>query len=102
MIPSDAVLLEGRSWVRVGGTLKQIESGPNGVVWGVNRWNNIYYRAGINKRRPLGTSWIRIGGKLKHISPGCIGVYGLNTRGYIYIYRGKGAIVYCRNVKLKT
>ena len=34
-------------WKRVHGNLKQIDSGPPGVVWGVNRYDRVFCRIGI-------------------------------------------------------
>ena len=69
--------------------MKQIESGPNGAVWGVNRRNQIFYRAGVTRRNPIGRRWLHIRGRLSYISVGCAGVYGVNKRHQIWRYRGK-------------
>ena len=79
----------GRRWLHIGGRLKRIEAGPNGMVLGVNRAHQIWYRAGINRRRPTGTHWIRIRGKLNYVAPGCTGVYGVSKNGQIWRYFGK-------------
>ena len=60
-----------------------------GVIWGVNKAGQIYYRAGVTRRLPIGTSWIKIGGRLAVISPGCVGVYGVSTDHKIWRYTGK-------------
>ena len=79
----------GTRWRHIGGRLKQVESGPNGVVWGVNRHNQIFFRAGVTRRNPVGRRWHYIRqGRLRHISVGCTGVYGLSTNGQIWKYRG--------------
>ena len=36
-----------KPWQLVSGNLIQVDSGPAGVVYGVNRHHNIYYREGI-------------------------------------------------------
>ena len=81
--------IQGRRWVRIGGSLKQIECGPNGVCFGVNRLSHVLYRYGVSQRRPSGISWIRIGKKMKQVTVGCIGVFATNRRGGIFQYRGE-------------
>ena len=78
----------GTRWRHIGGRLKQIESGPRGACWGVNRHRNIYFRAGVTRRRPVGRFWVRIGGKLNFVSAGCSGVYGVSNNQQIWRYRG--------------
>lgn len=75
--------------MNIGGRLNQIESGPNGVTWGVNRASKIFYRAGVNRRRPIGSHWVLIKGRLKSVSPGCTGIYGVNKKGQVWLYSGK-------------
>ena len=84
----------GTRWVHIGGRLKQIESGPRGVCWGVNRRNNIYYRAGVTRRRPIGRRWVRVGGKLTFVSAGCSGVYGVSANQQIWRYRGSFTVYF--------
>ena len=72
----------------MGGGLKQVESGPNGVVWGINKAGYIYLRAGVSKKNPLGTSWISVVGLLSHVTVGCTGVYGVNSKQEIWRYHG--------------
>ena len=48
----------GRRWYRVGGALMQIDSGPFGIVWGVNRNHQIYCRTGITAKNPRGRGWL--------------------------------------------
>ena len=79
---------KGRSWKRVSGRLKQIDSGPRGLVCGVNKYNNIYCRTKISSRYRYGRSWIRIPGKLKYISCGDYGYWGVNKANNIYFRQG--------------
>ena len=79
----------GTRWRHIGGRLKQIESGPNGAVWGVNRHNNIYTRVGVSRRNPIGRGWRHIRGRLKHVTVGCRGVFGVNIHHQIWRFRGR-------------
>lgn len=78
----------GSSWRRIGGRLKQIDSGPFGIVCGVNSGNNIYCRRGISSRRRYGVNWIRVPGKLTYISCGQYGHWGVNKGRNIYFRQG--------------
>ena len=82
-------LTPGTRWRHIGGRLKQIEAGPNGAAWGINRANQIWFRGGVTRRNPVGRYWVRIKGKLNSVSVGCTGVYGVNRRGQIWRYLGK-------------
>ena len=75
-------------WVHAGGRLKQIDSGPPGIVCGVNRNDNIYCRRGITRLRPGGSGWTRVSGGLKYISCGAFGHWGVNKNNYIYFRYG--------------
>ena len=78
----------GTQWRRIKGKLKQIESGPNGAVWGVNRKNNILTRAGVSRRNPVGTHWVTVGGRLSHVTVGCTGIYGVSRNYAVWRYTG--------------
>ena len=82
------ITISGTRWRHIGGKLKQIEAGPNGVLWGVNRANYIYHRTGVTRRNPIGRYWKLVKGRLNHISVGCTGVVGINRRGQIFRYSG--------------
>ena len=75
-------------WIRVPGGLKQIDSGPLGIVCGVNTADNIYCRTGITTARRNGRSWTRVPGKLKYISCGALGHWGVNKANNIYFRYG--------------
>ena len=82
--------LVGMKWVSVGGVrLKQVDSGARGILWGTSAKNKIYYRTGINRKRPTGSGWVHVRGRLNFVSPGCRGVVGVDKRGKIYQYIGK-------------
>ena len=78
----------GKSWTRISGGLKQIDSGPYGVVYGVNKNNDIFCRTGISNYNPKGTGWQHIGGKLKYISCGDVGCWGVNAKDQIFFRKG--------------
>ena len=78
----------GSSWRRIGGRLKQIDSGPFGMVCGVNRGNQIYCRRGITLSRPMGVNWINVPGRLMYISCGLYGHWGVNKAWNIYFRYG--------------
>ena len=73
----------GFKWHRVPGGLKQIDSGPIGRVWGVNKRNQVWCRKGITWKRPAGNRWKRVGGRFKHVSVGQYGVWAITPRNYI-------------------
>ena len=74
------------------GRLKQIDSGPRGIVCGVNRYNNIYCRAQITTRYKRGRRWVRVPGKLKYISCGEYGYWGVSKANNIYFREGTSRI----------
>lgn len=90
----------GTRWVRVGGRLVQVESGPSGQTWGVNKARAIYYRAGVTRTKPIGRYWLRIGGRLKQVAVGCKGVFGIDEKGHILQYGGRRGVgmLKCRSV----
>ena len=71
-------------WKLVQGALMQIDSGPKGVVCGVNGNMNIYCRVGITDQVPTGTKWTQISGSLKYISCGAFGCWGVSQSNEIY------------------
>jgi hypothetical protein len=75
-------------WIRVSGGLKQIDSGPRGIVCGVNTADNIYCRTGIAPARLSGKGWKRVAGKLKYISCGALGHWGVNKKNDVYFRYG--------------
>lgn len=66
------------AFINFTGTLVQIDSGPSGIVYGVNRFHHIYCRKGITLSKPTGTSWARVPGTLKYVSCGIYGCWGVN------------------------
>ena len=78
----------GTRWHHVGGKLVRIESGPNGAVWGVNKKDNIFTRAGVSRRNPIGTRWVTVRGRLNYVTVGCTGVYGVSRNNAVWKYRG--------------
>ncbi|XP_078595835.1 uncharacterized protein LOC144872941 [Branchiostoma floridae x Branchiostoma japonicum] len=81
-----SALLETR-WESIGGRLKFVSVGSNGV-WGVNSNDDIYYRTDtFENAASSGSGWQHIGGKLKQISSGH-SVWGVNANDDIYIRQG--------------
>ena len=78
----------GTRWRNVGGRLKRIESGPNGAVWGVNKKDNIFTRAGVSRRNPMGKRWVRVSGQLSSVTVGCTGVFGVSRNNAVWRYQG--------------
>jgi hypothetical protein len=77
---------QGQRWKHIPGSLVQIESGPDGAVWGVNMEGVVFTRLGLNRRNPIGSSWKAIGKKhLASISVGLGYVYGIDRLGKPYI-----------------
>lgn len=69
--------------------LKQIDSGPEGVVLGVTLNDVVYCRSGILPSKPLGTLWKRIHGcELKYISCGRLGCWGVAPDGSVHYREG--------------
>ena len=75
---------KGTTWKQVQGSLMQIDSGPKGVVCGVNNQFKIYCRIGITDAAPMGASWERISGELKYISCGAYGYWGVSRTNRIF------------------
>ena len=80
--------LKGKSWKRISGGLKQIDSGPPGIVCGVNKNDDIYCRTGVVPANRFGRSWVKVPGKLKYISCGAFGHWGVNKGNNIYFRYG--------------
>ena len=71
--------------------LKQIDSGPRGIVYGVNRYNDVYCRLGITSDAPDGSGWKRVVGLLKYLSCNVLGCYGVNHLNQTFYRRGVNA-----------
>lgn len=72
----------GTKWKRIPGKLVQIESGPDGAVFGINADGMVFTRDGVTRRTPVGGSWKRVGRTpLAGISVGLGILYGVDTRG---------------------
>jgi hypothetical protein len=80
---------DGTSWKEIPGKrLKQIDSGPNGIVFGVNADYEIYCRTGIEDGNPFGTQWQSILGKLKYISCGVLVCWGVTEHDAVWYLSG--------------
>lgn len=78
----------GFSWDLVPGKLMQIDSGIFRVVWGLNRYHQVFYRTGITWNRLKGTRWRFLRGlRLKYLSISQFGVWGVNRNYHIFFRR---------------
>ena len=73
----------GRSWQRIPGLLKQIDSGPSSIVCGVNKANNVYCRNGISPVKQSGSGWTKLDGKMKYISCGALGHWAVDAKNLV-------------------
>lgn len=78
----------GTRWKKVGGSLKQIDSGPKGLVCGVSRLNKVFCRLQICRHAPYGKRWIYVSRPFTYISIGEYGYWTLNPAGQIYFRLG--------------
>jgi hypothetical protein len=78
----------GRSWQRIPGALKQIDSGPSKIVCGVNKYNWVYCRIGISTARPSGSSWTKLSGKMKYVSCGALGHWAVDPKDQVRFRAG--------------
>ena len=80
----------GDSWQQITGALKQIDSGPRGIVYGVNIYDQIFCRTGITSSTPFGTGWRQVTsyGRLKYVSCGVLGCWGVNSGNAIWYRSG--------------
>ncbi len=70
------------------GSLKQIDSGPSGIVYGVNSHDQIFCRTGITTSKPDGVGWKHVSGGLKYVSCGVWGCWGVNRHDLIFFRSG--------------
>ena len=77
-------------WKKIGGILKQVSVGES-EVWGVNGWDMVFRRSGIDSVNPSGTSWVKVVGLLRQITAGDTGiVWGVNRFGQLWHRRSGG------------
>ena len=69
--------------IKIPGLLKQLCISNIGLQ-GVNEYDEIFYREGIDFYNKEGNSWIKLDGQLKHISCGKYGVWGVNQNDEIW------------------
>ena len=81
---------DGTDWKHITGKLKQIDSGPSGIVYGVNAYDQIFCRTGISAQKPFGTGWKQVTsyGRLKYVSCGELGCWGVNSANQIWYRSG--------------
>jgi hypothetical protein len=75
------------TWKIIPGGLKQIDSGPKGIVCGVSSIDEVFCRTGITDGTPEGSAWIKLDGSLKYISCGEFGHWGVNKNNQVF-FRG--------------
>ena len=68
--------------------MRQIDSGPKGIVCGVNKNGLIYCRVKITATRKYGYGWRRVPGRLRYITCGEYGNWGVNRAKHIYFRLG--------------
>ena len=74
----------------LGQQLVQIDSGPFGIVYGVDNDDKIYCRDGIIRSNPTGTRWIQVTsyGRKKYMSCGPKRCWGINKDDKIWLRAG--------------
>ena len=80
--------LVSNMWKKIEGGLKQIDSGPKGIVCGVNSVDQVFCRTGITDATLEGSSWIALDGSLKYISCGEYGHWGVNKDNLVFFREG--------------
>ena len=76
-------------WKHVPGIkLKQIDSGPEGIVLGVTQSNEIYRRTGVVNSNHVGREWVKIDGSLSYVSCGALGCWGVDSTEHVYYIDG--------------
>ena len=72
---------DGTSWRVIVGKLKQVDSGPTGIVYGVDSNGTVYCRSGIESGKPFGTNWMQVMPSIamKYVSCGERACWGVNT-----------------------
>ena len=68
--------------------MKQIDSGPEGIVIGVTENHEVYRRAGISNTNYIGKEWVKIDGSLTHVSCGRSGCWGVDSTEHVYYIDG--------------
>ena len=81
---------DGTLWLLIRDKLKQIDSGPAGIVYGVDAQDKIYCRTGIKSGNLFGTGWKQVTdyGRLKYVSCGVLGCWGVNSNEIVWFRSG--------------
>ena len=80
-----------KSWKKIAGRLKQIDSGPKGVVCGVNNINKVFCRTGISDYNPEGFDWVELDRpelQINYISCGEYGHWAATKDSKIFFREG--------------
>ncbi|WP_411027509.1 tectonin domain-containing protein, partial [Salmonella sp. s54925] len=81
-----------KSWNNLPGvTFTQIDSGPAGVVYGVNTHGEMFCRGGIPPGKPDGDTWVRVKDPvgMRYASCGAVGCMGVNGTGHVWYGHGE-------------
>jgi hypothetical protein len=80
-------LPEGKQWYQISGKMKQIDSGPLGILCGITVEQKIDCRTGVSLIDPKGNGWstIPFEKKPKHISCGEFGCWVVTTSNKVRI-----------------
>lgn len=77
--------IQKTNWEKVDGSLRQIEAGPNGEVWGVNANDELFTRIGVTQGSPTGFAWKRIGGRsFVSVTVGQNALYAIDVGNTVY------------------
>ena len=71
--------------------LTHIDSGPRGIVYGLDRNYQIYCRTGISSDVREGTGWKMLPGLLTYVSCNVLGCYGVDAYNKVWYRHGVNA-----------
>ena len=86
----------GIKWTQVGhASLRQIDSGPTGIVYGIDEDRKLVCRSGIKPGKPTGSLWKRIRGIYRHVTCGPRGCWAITAKNMI-VFRFGVRADFCR------
>ena len=71
--------------------LTHVDSGPRGIVYGLDRNDRIYCRTGISSDVREGTGWKMLPGLLTYVSCNVLGCYGVDAHNQVWYRHGVNA-----------
>lgn len=91
---------KGRKWVKVSGRLRQVDSGPSGVVYAVGRDGDARCRAKITGNKPEGSFWRTVNSPsyMSYVSCGSFGCWASDSRARVW-FRDGVSKYNCRGTK---